>query len=110
MPVLKTLAPRLRTLDSRTLRPSPGTIAVRAPKVTASFYGSTEWQTLRKAIMRERGKRCEDCGSTSGRMYCDHVKELRDGGAPLDRLNIRVRCASCHSRKTAQVRADRLRS
>lgn len=110
MPPLRTLGPRLAVLDTRTVKPKTDIRTGRAVKATDPFYGSAEWQAFRKAVVAERGRRCEDCGSTTGRVYCDHIVELRDGGAPLDWTNIRLRCATCHVRKTGRARGDRMRS
>ena len=78
-----------------------------APKRAASVYKSTEWRDLLAAIIAERGRRCEDCGRTGCRIFGDHVVELSDGGAALDRRNIRLLCGSCHTTKTAAARAAR---
>ena len=37
----------------------------------------------------------------------DHIVELQDGGAKLDRSNVMLRCRSCHGKKTAQKIRDR---
>ncbi|GEL42253.1 hypothetical protein MEX01_28440 [Methylorubrum extorquens] len=106
---LKTLGPRLATLDSRTAWPPARTWEERkASEPRQGFYQSTEWRALRDRVTRQRGKRCEDCGRTGTRIYCDHVVELQDGGAGLDETNIRLRCGSCHTRKTVDARASRL--
>lgn len=106
---LKTLGPRLATLDSRTARPPARTWEDRkASEPHQGFYQSPEWRALRDRVTRQRGKRCEDCGRTGTRIYCDHIVELQDGGAGLDEANIRLRCGSCHTRKTADARARRM--
>ncbi|KGB21911.1 hypothetical protein AtDm6_2677 [Acetobacter tropicalis] len=33
--------------------------------------------------------------------------ELKDGGAKLDKRNVQLLCGSCHTAKTASVRAER---
>ena len=53
----------------------------RSDKRTEGFYRSREWFRLRHAIEKARGRICEVC----------HAPD-----------NIRLLCASCHSRKTAQ--------
>jgi 5-methylcytosine-specific restriction endonuclease McrA len=75
-----------------------------------TFYSSAEWQRFRAEVIAERGKRCEapGCTAKSGRVYLDHVHELKDGGAPLDRVNVMVLCASHHGQKTARAKAARL--
>lgn len=105
---LRYLPPRLTPRPSR-LQPVEIRTARRV-KTTDPFYGSSEWKALRSAVVQERGRQCQDCGSVTGRVYVDHVRELKDGGAPLDRSNLRIRCASCHVEKTARTRAERMRS
>lgn len=97
---IRTLGPRIRTLDARRVRP--------APKRADPIYLTPEWRELVESIIAERGRRCEDCGRTDCRIYGDHVVELRDGGAPFDRRNVRLRCGSCHTTKTLAERARRL--
>ncbi|WP_408585934.1 HNH endonuclease signature motif containing protein [Novosphingobium sp.] len=95
-----TLAGRKPRLASRAARfGSP-------PKRALPFYRTAEWAALVKAITAQRGKRCERCGA-DGRIYADHVVELKDGGDPLDQRNIELLCASCHGRKTALRRRER---
>lgn len=79
------------------------------------FYLSAEWKALMKAIIRTRGRVCEDQDHDAAkpregvRLYGDHVIEIKDGGAKLDPHNVLLRCAACHGRKTAATRADRAR-
>lgn len=81
----------------------------RVPEKQAEpFYLSVEWRDLVAAVIRERGRRCEKCGRTDGRVYVDHIIELKDGGAALDRSNLQVLDATCHGKKTAQVRNKRM--
>lgn len=96
-----------RVLDTRSAQP--------VVKTTNRFYLSREWRALVAGIVRERGARCEDpeCrfpNRTGVRVFGDHIIELQDGGAPLDRSNIMLRCGSCHSRKTNVERARRMRA
>lgn len=78
------------------------------PKEADSFYTSPAWRALIASIKRERGNRCEDCGA-SGRVIGDHVHEIKDGGAMLDRSNVRLLCWPCHNRKTARAKKARVR-
>lgn len=96
---LRTLAP-MRTIDTRTVKP--------APKKADAFYLSPEWRGLMDEIYAERGRICEDCGRTGCRLFGDHIHEIKAGGAPLDKNNVRIRCGSCHTAKTARTRAARL--
>lgn len=75
----------------------------------ASFYLGSEWRSLVSHLLAQRGRRCEACGRTGCRIFGDHIHELKDGGAPLDPGNVRLLCGSCHSTKTARVRAIRWR-
>ena len=96
---LATLAPRLATIDTSIARP--------LPKEADAFYRSPQWRRLITEIIAERGRRCEDCTATGCRIHGDHIKEIKDGGAPLDKNNIRLRCGGCHNRKTSRERARR---
>jgi 5-methylcytosine-specific restriction enzyme A len=101
---LKTLKPRLAVFDTRRLKPPA--------KVRDDFYHSPEWRALMREIFRERGRRCQDpqCATPHGpwgQLYGDHVREIRDGGARLDKANVLIRCSPCHGRKTTAERARR---
>jgi len=98
---LRRAPPRMATLGRR--------IAL-APKMADPFYLSREWRALTEAVKRERCYLCEGCGRQGGpgeRMVCDHVVEIADGGERLDRSNLRVLCAACHARKTADAAVQR---
>lgn len=108
---------KLRTIGQK-LKPS-SLAKVRVPEKRAdSFYLSTEWRALMDQIIADRfGSRdrthCEDpeCKTPYRRgirVFGDHIQELRDGGAALDKRNILCRCGACHSRKTASARSSRL--
>jgi 5-methylcytosine-specific restriction protein A len=100
--MLKTLQPRLKALDTRRVLPPP--------KRAEPFYTSPEWRELMARIIAERGRRCQQCGRIGCRIFGDHIVELKDGGAPLDPSNVMLRCGSCHTAKTARVRAERMRA
>ena len=86
---------RVATRDTRAVKPPP--------KTRASIYGTLEYKAWRAEIMRRSRGRCEDPGCAApygtGRLFADHVVELRDGGAPFD---------PSHTRKTAAERARRM--
>lgn len=95
---------RIGTAEQRTARP--------APKEADKFYSSPEWRHLLGSILKERGRRCEDknCKNPRGpwsRIYGDHIIEIQDGGARLDRRNVLLRCPSCHTLKTIAERNKR---
>jgi len=76
------------------------------------FYRSSAWIKFRQQIAIERGAVCEDKEHEANRsrnagVELDHIVELVDGGAPLDRSNVMFRCRSCHVRKTQQAKRDR---
>ena len=77
------------------------------PKLADEFYRSPEWRRLVREIKAERGAWCQRCGS-GHRIIGDHIKELKDGGARLERSNVELLCQSCHNKKTAAARATRL--
>jgi 5-methylcytosine-specific restriction protein A len=82
------------------------------PKQKAAPYYDPRWIELRARIVRERGSRCEDPEHDAtkprrGRVICDHVIELCDGGSLLDPRNILLRCPSCHGLKSMRERAKR---
>lgn len=97
---LRSLAPRLATLDTRS--------AKVPPKRADAFYLSLAWRELVAGLVRTRGRRCQHCGRVNCRVYGDHIVELADGGAPLDPAGIQLLCGSCHQRKSAAMRALRM--
>lgn len=104
---LRTLPPRLKTLDTRSVKV--------APKRADPFYLTPEYRAWRDAVVCRAGERCEAvehgerCSKAEPqhRMFADHIRERRDGGAPLDILNGRCLCGSHHTLKTANARAQR---
>ena len=98
---LPTLKPRVAEINLRN--------AKAPPKVADAFYSSAEWIALRDRVRREAGGRCQvpGCGRAERRMFVDHIVELKDDGAPLDRSNVWLICGAHHSKKTARERAKR---
>ncbi len=97
-PRLRTMAPRLATLDT--------SIVKAEPKRSDPHYSSAEHLAWRAAVIRRAGFQCEKC-TARGKLYADHIVELRDGGAALDPRNGRALCASCHTKKTNLERVKR---
>jgi 5-methylcytosine-specific restriction enzyme A len=95
------------------LRPGRAKV-VPSPKRAMPFYLSDDWRSLIATIKRTRGYRCYDPDHPTdqprggGRIYGDHIIELKDGGAPLDPRNIMLRCHACHTRKTMRERTGRM--
>lgn len=68
-------------------------------RVGASIYKTERWKAVRTMAKRRDGWQCVQCGAR-GRLEVDHIKALRDGGAPYDLDNLQTLCPSCHTRKT----------
>jgi 5-methylcytosine-specific restriction enzyme A len=97
---LRTLAPMLAPANQR---------AAAAPRKTAEpHYQTPEHQRWRAEVIRRAGGMCQVCGEVR-RLVADHIVELKDGGAPLDLANGSAKCWPCHSKKTAEARAARMR-
>lgn len=77
-------------------------------KRTNRFYLTAAWKALVARLISLRGRRCEECGATGCRLFADHVIELKDGGGALDEDNVKLRCGSCHGRKTAAEQRKRV--
>lgn len=110
------MAPPLRMAPGRLCVADSGRLQQvdqsRSGKRADSFYSSPQWRTFRDTLIRERGWRCEDpnCSTPRGpwtQIYGDHIIEIVDGGAKLDRRNVLLRCGVCHGRKTRDERAKR---
>lgn len=71
------------------------------------FYLSQPWRELRAKIINERGPHCEKCSAT-GKVIADHIVELKDGGAYLDKRNIQLLCPQCHAKKTGHEARKRM--
>ena len=97
---MKTRSPRITTRSSHTVAPRP--------RHTEPLYASPEWRGLMDRIIAVRGRRCERCERVGCQICGDHVRELKDGGAPLDANNVMLLCGSCHTRKTVAARARRM--
>lgn len=106
--MVRMLKPALRTLDTRTARP---------PEKRADPELLTpEHRAWRAEVLRRAGYRCEavDDGrrcrvSAPSRLFADHIRERKDGGAPLDPANGQCLCGRHHTLKTAGARAERMK-
>ena len=98
---LQALQPRVAMADLRT--------AALPPKVADRFYTSPAWIALRDRVRREAGGRCQaqGRGRAERRMFVDHIVELKDGGAPLQRSNCQLLCNAHHAVKTVAERVKR---
>ena len=90
--------------------PTPG--ARVPPKVADDWYATPEHREWRATVLARAHGHCqvESCGRFGVRLFADHIREISDGGAPLDPDNGQALCGACHSRKTwaaARARRDR---
>lgn len=97
----------LRTTSTRLVTPMRGDAPARSAKPTLDFYGSAAWKAIRLEVQRAAKRTCEKCGKTDTRIYVDHIVEMKDGGAPLERSNLQALCGGCHAKKSADERAKR---
>jgi 5-methylcytosine-specific restriction enzyme A len=106
MAKLRMLAPRVATLDTRIAKPPP--------KVADRELLTQEHKAWRQAVIARAHGRCQDPehkGDRFGhRLVADHVLERRDRpDLALDLRNGRASCWACHTRKTNEERAKRMR-
>lgn len=74
--------------------------------IDRSFYRSWEWRQLRNEVLEERGEVCKVCGKTPEElpddgspmagMHVDHIVPMSQGGARMDKSNLRVLCPECN--------------
>jgi 5-methylcytosine-specific restriction enzyme A len=110
MPKLRSLAPLVRALDTRTTR--------LPPKQKDPFYNSPEFAHWRAMVLARAGYRCEAIDQhghrctkirPEHRLYADHIVEIKDGGSLLDINNGQALCSSHHESKTVAARTQRLK-
>jgi hypothetical protein len=100
-------------LKARLSKLQPSTRAkLDTSKHAAPIYSDPRYIAWRDEGRRECRRHCQDeqhrgPNPWPGVLYADHIVELKDGGDPFDPKNRCMRCASCHSRKTAAARATR---
>lgn len=94
--------PTLRARDPRSVKAHP--------KTAEPFYSSADWIKLRDQVRRESRGMCQVPGCTSRGRIVDHIVEIKDGGAKLDRSNTMLCCDHHHSLKTAAERAKRAKT
>ena len=99
---MRMLKPTLRKLDTRTVKPPP--------KTGEPFYSSADWIKLRDEERAAAKGICRRPGCGKRGFIVDHIVEIKDGGAKLDRRNVELLCASHHGVKTAEARAKRARA
>jgi len=102
---VKALPSRISIADLRRVKPPE--------KSVDPYYLSPEHKAWRNEVIRRAGGKCQYRGHDprrprSGiRLFADHIRELKDGGDPLDPANGMACCGACHSLKTAAERRAR---
>ena len=74
----------------------------RARDPADAFYGKAKWKRVRNWYIHEHPM-CESCaarGEVAMGRVVDHIKPIKNGGAPLDHTNLQTLCYSCHNSKT----------
>jgi hypothetical protein len=107
---MRKLAPAIRTFEHRRIKPEAKTVD--------PFYLTPEYQAWREKVISKAGGRCEAVerdarcrkAQPRHRMFADHIKEVRDGGARFDPTNGQCLCGRHHTLKTTEARAARLAS
>ena len=67
------------------------------------------WAQVRRRVFDRNGYRCKVCGK-AGKLECDHVIPLEDGGDMWDPDNLQAICRGCHIDKTARARLAKRRT
>ena len=78
---------------------------------TTNFYRSTAWRKLRaiKISMNPFCELCEKKGIVKAAKEVDHIKPIRQGGAPLSLDNLQSLCTPCHAAKSAKEKAKEIK-
>lgn len=102
---LKLSAPRNRKIEEFTVE-----LARRRKEQIEEaerFYGSPEWNALRKSIINEEGTKCNGCRRVIRRkkdITVDHIlPRSKRSELALTRSNLQVLCRRCNSRKGDQL-------
>lgn len=105
---IRTLAPLVPRSTGFTVKPPP--------KRADAELLTDEHKAWRETVLRNAGDRCQwvengrRCtkAAPKHRMFADHIRERRDGGAALDPINGQCLCGAHHTLKTGRERAKRL--
>lgn len=57
------------------------------------------WAVLRAKVLKRDKYRCQSCGR-AGKLECDHIKPVFQGGSEIDLTNLQMLCFHCHRRKS----------
>ena len=61
------------------------------------------WVRVRRQVLERDGWRCRACGR-AGKLECDHVTPLSEGGNPYALPNLQALCRTCHVYKSRSER------
>lgn len=105
---LKSLSPRVATVETRKVVPPPK----RAdPELRSPQHQRFREVVLKRAGYRcqwvEDGVRCTRSEANGDRLIADHMRERADGGAPFDPDNGQCLCVQHNTLKGVQARAAR---
>jgi hypothetical protein len=95
---LTSLPNRLATLNTRRGQPldDPEARAKQAVKVGDPFYKSTAWVRLRMPCWPSGSTAAPSAHDPDQPVIVDHIHQLADSDAPLDRANLQVTCTGCN--------------
>ena len=71
------------------------------------IYSTAAWRKVRRLALQRDSGWCVMCGERPADVV-DHIRELKDGGAPYALDNLQSLCNSCHAKKTNEVSLSRL--
>jgi 5-methylcytosine-specific restriction endonuclease McrA len=70
------------------------------------LYRTKAWEQLRREVMVRDAMACQLCGALvigKGNAHVDHIEPAKSEAEVLcDVSNLRLLCATCHSKRTAQ--------
>lgn len=96
---------RLRAAPPR-IASAPSRVAA-APKMAAKLYQSREWKALRAKRQLDPDYYQAKARARGGRVILDHVREIKDGGEPLDPGNTQWLTMAEHAAKTERAKRKR---
>ena len=80
-----------------------------AGKAGRRIYWTKRWKRLRWVVFARDNYRCVACGK-AGRLECDHVEPIRNGGDWYRLDNLQTLCRGCHIQKTKKELAEAQRN
>ena len=78
-----------------------------AGRAGRQVYRTPRWQAVRRVVFKRDGNRCVKCGRR-GRLECDHIRRIKDGGDWFALDNLQTLCRTCSIAKTQAENAQPL--